>query len=91
MSYSLSLQRELPYGIFAEASYVANLGRHLIRQPDINQPTFEQIRANALGANVNINALRPFKGYTAIRMRLAMRRRIITACSSTQRNGRATC
>ena len=71
MSYSLSLQRELPYGIFAEASYVANLGRHLIRQPDINQPTFEQIRANALGANVNINALRPFKGYTAIRMRLS--------------------
>ncbi|HKG78663.1 MAG TPA: carboxypeptidase regulatory-like domain-containing protein, partial [Pyrinomonadaceae bacterium] len=28
MSYSLSLQRELPYGIFAEAAYVANLGRH---------------------------------------------------------------
>ena len=71
MSYSLSVQRELPYGIFAEAAYVANLGRHLIRQPDINQPTFEQLRANALGANVNINALRPFKGYTAIRMRLS--------------------
>jgi hypothetical protein len=72
MSYSLSLQRELPYGIFAEAAYVANLGRHLIRQPDINQPTFDQIRANAApGPNVNINALRPFKGYTAIRMRLS--------------------
>ena len=38
MSYSLSLQRELPYGIFAEAAYVANLGRHLIRQPDIISP-----------------------------------------------------
>jgi hypothetical protein len=72
MSYSLSLQRELPHGIFAEAAYVANLGRHLIRQPDINQPTFDQIRANAPpGPNVNINALRPFKGYTAIRMRLS--------------------
>lgn len=72
MSYSLSLQRELPYGIFAEAAYVANLGRHLIRQPDINQPTFDQIRANIPpGPNVNINALRPFKGYTAIRMRLS--------------------
>lgn len=72
MSYSLSLQRELPYGIFAEAAYVANLGRHLIRQPDINQPTFEQIRANLPpGPNVNVNALRPFKGYTAIRMRLS--------------------
>ena len=72
MSYSLSLQRELPYGIFAEAAYVANLGRHLIRQPDINQPTFEQLRANIPpGPNVNVNALRPFKGYTAIRMRLS--------------------
>jgi hypothetical protein len=72
MSYSLSLQRELPYGIFAEAAYVANLGRHLIRQPDINQPTFEQLRANLPpGPNVNVNALRPFKGYTAIRMRLS--------------------
>jgi hypothetical protein len=72
MSYSLSLQRELPYGIFAEAAYVGNLGRHLIRQPDINQPTFEQLRANLPpGPNVNVNALRPFKGYPAIRMRLS--------------------
>ena len=72
MSYSLSLQRELPHGIFAEAAYVANLGRHLIRQPDINQPTFEQLRANLPpGPNLNVNALRPFKGYTAIRMRLS--------------------
>ena len=71
MSYSLSVQRELPRGIFAEASYVGNLGRHLIRQPDINQPTFEQIRANAAGPNLNLNAIRPFKGYTAIRMRMS--------------------
>ena len=72
MSYSLSIQRELPRGIFAEASYVGNLGRHLIRQPDINQPTFDQIRNNAPpGPNLNANALRPFKGYTAIRMRMS--------------------
>ena len=72
MSYSLSVQRELPHGIFAEAAYVGNLGRHLIRQPDINQPTFEQLNANLPpGPNVNVNALRPYKGYTAIRMRLS--------------------
>ncbi|HEX5966306.1 MAG TPA: carboxypeptidase regulatory-like domain-containing protein [Pyrinomonadaceae bacterium] len=73
MSYSLSIQRELPRGIFAEASYVGNLGRHLIRQPDINQPTFDQIRANAPpgGPNLPVNALRPFKGFTAIRMRMS--------------------
>jgi hypothetical protein len=72
MSFSLSVQRELPRGIFAEASYVGNLGRHLIRQPDINQPTFDQIRNNAPpGPNLPTNALRPFKGFTAIRMRMS--------------------
>jgi hypothetical protein len=72
MGYSLSVQRELPHGIFAEAAYVGNLGRHLIRQPDINQPTFDQLSANIPpGPNVNVNFLRPYKGYTAIRMRLS--------------------
>lgn len=72
MSYSLSVQQELPHGIFAEASYVGNLGRHLIRQPDINQPTFAQLQANIPpGPNVNVNALRPYKGYSSIRMRLS--------------------
>ena len=74
MSYSLSVQRELPYGIFAEAAYVGNLGRHLIRQPDINQASFEVLRANAAlpaAQRSDVNALRPFKGYSAIRMRLS--------------------
>ena len=72
MGYSISVQRELPHGIFAEAAYVGNLGRHLIRQPDINQPTFDQLKANLPpGPNVNVNFLRPYKGYTAIRMRMS--------------------
>lgn len=74
ISYSLSVQRELPYGIFAEASYVGNLGRHLIRQPDINQATFEALRANAAlpaAQRLSVNALRPYKGYSGIRMRLS--------------------
>ncbi len=74
MSYSLSVQRELPYGIFTEAAYVGNLGRHLIRQPDINQATFEERRANQalpVAQRFDVNALRPFKGFSAIRMRLA--------------------
>jgi hypothetical protein len=92
MSYSLSVQRELPRGIIAEASYVGNLGRHLIRQPDINQPTFDQIRANAPpGPNLNTNALRPFKGYTAIRMRMSDSTPTITACSFTPPSAKATC
>lgn len=74
MSYSLSVQRELPYGIFAEAAYVGNLGRHLIRQPDINQASFEVLRANIalpVAQRFDTNALRPYKGYSAIRMRLS--------------------
>jgi hypothetical protein len=73
-SYSLSVQRELPWGFFAEAAYVGNLGRHLIRQPDINQATFAALAANAAlpsAQRVDTNALRPYKGYSAIRMRLS--------------------
>ena len=74
MNYSLSLQRELPRGFFVEAAYVGNLGRHLISQPDINQPSFEAIRANLLlpsSQQFVTDALRPYKGYSAIRMRLS--------------------
>ena len=74
MSYSLSVQRELPFGIFAEAAYVGNLGRHLIRQPDINQASFEVLRANIAlptAQRFDVNALRPYKGFSAIRMRLS--------------------
>ncbi len=73
-SFSLSIQRELPWGFFAEAAYVGNLGRHLIRQPDINQATFDALRANAAlptAQRADTNALRPYKGYSAIRMRLS--------------------
>lgn len=74
MSYSLGVQRELPFGFFGEAAYVGNLGRHLIRQPDINQATFDALRTNAAlpaAQRADTNALRPFKGYSAIRMRLS--------------------
>jgi hypothetical protein len=40
MQYSLSVQRELPYGILAQAAYVGNLGRHILRGPNINAPTW---------------------------------------------------
>jgi hypothetical protein len=73
-SYSLSVQRELWWGFFAEAAYVGNLGRHLIRQPDINQVPFAALVANnAIPAaqRPDQNSLRPYKGYSAIRMRLS--------------------
>jgi hypothetical protein len=71
MNFSLGVQRELPQGFFVEATYVGNLGRHLIRQPDINMPTFAALAANAAGAKASVNSLRPYKGFSQIRMRLS--------------------
>ena len=49
-------------------------GRDLLRQPDINAIPFDALRANrALPAaqRVNENTLRPYQGYSSIRMRLS--------------------
>ncbi|MDQ3258677.1 MAG: carboxypeptidase regulatory-like domain-containing protein [Acidobacteriota bacterium] len=83
LNYSLGLQRELPFGVFAELTYVGNLGRHLLRQPDINQPSFAVLRERLLGLDADdsdtatvtpqdrrpdLNSLRPYLGFSQIRM-----------------------
>ncbi len=71
-SYSLGVQREMPWGVLLEASYVGNEQRHILRQPDINLPTFAQLQANAaLPTALPLNRLRPYQGYTSIRMYLS--------------------
>ncbi len=73
-NFSFSIQRELPHGFMAEAAYAGNLGRHLIREPDINQPSFADLTANAAlpsSQQLSVNALRPYKGYSSIMMRLS--------------------
>jgi hypothetical protein len=62
--FSLGIQRQLPLNMLLETSYVGNLGRHQLREPDINQPDFSLLVANPKAAE---NALRPYKGYSAIR------------------------
>lgn len=67
--FSMSIQRELPKSLFIEASYVGNLGRHLLRQPDINQASFEALNANAAlpsAQRASTNYLRPYAGYSSI-------------------------
>jgi len=74
MNYSLGVQRELPLGILFEVSYVGNDGWHLIRQPDINQPSFAVLQANAAlptGQQSTTNQLRPYQGYNRILMFLS--------------------
>ncbi|HEY6307867.1 MAG TPA: TonB-dependent receptor [Candidatus Angelobacter sp.] len=60
MQYSLSVQHELPYGVLLETAYVANLGRHEVRQPNINVESFATGLANP---TANTNQIRPFLGY----------------------------
>jgi hypothetical protein len=70
-NWSVSYQRELGWwGLFGEVAYVGGVGQQLLRQPDINQPSFEDLEANAAGPKYNTNYLRPYKGYSNIRMRL---------------------
>jgi Carboxypeptidase regulatory-like domain len=72
--YSATLQRELPWGLFAEIGYVGATGRDLIRQPDINQVPFDVLEANQAlpsAQRLQTNAMRPYKGYSAINYRLS--------------------
>ena len=73
-NWSLSLQRELPWGVFGEIGYVGSKGQNLLRQPDINQAPFDVLAANAAlpaAQRASTNFLRPYHGYSAIRMRLS--------------------
>jgi hypothetical protein len=71
-NFSLGVQRELPWGLFVETTFVGNLGRHLTRQRDINAVPFSvQIANSQLPTPLGINALRPYKGYTNINQRTA--------------------
>ena len=72
LQYSLSVQRELFDGYLFEAAYVGNKGRNLLWFPDINRVPFDVLAANnALPAaqRPSENALRPYKGYSAIQQR----------------------
>lgn len=74
MNYSLSVQRELPWGVFLETAYVGNQGRHLLRRPDINAVPFNTLVANAAlpaAQRRDVNALRPYKGFSVINMYLS--------------------
>ena len=67
--FSLSIQRQVVKGVVAEVAYVGNLGRHLLREPDINQIPFAIFAANAQLPSAQQSpqaALRPYAGYSSI-------------------------
>jgi hypothetical protein len=66
--YSLGIQRQLPYEMLLETSYVGNVGRHLVRQPNVNFPDLPSVAANP---KYSTNYFNPYKGYSAINMWLS--------------------
>ena len=63
-NWNFTVERELPWRSTASIGYVGRRGLHLQREADINQPTTATVAANP---GVNIDSLRPFKGFGTIR------------------------
>jgi hypothetical protein len=64
-SWSTSFQRELPFDVALDVTYVGRMGVHLQRERNINQLQPGTIQANP---GVNPNALRPYTGFGSIRL-----------------------
>jgi hypothetical protein len=62
--FSLGIQRQLPWKLFAQATYVATLAHHLLDEPDINQPSFDVLAS--VPSTTSINSIRPYAGYSTI-------------------------
>lgn len=63
-AWNFTIERELFWKSLLSLGYVARRGLHLQRESDINQPTTDVVTANP---GVNLNALRPYKGFGSIR------------------------
>jgi hypothetical protein len=62
-NWNLTVQRQLPLHSVLTVAYVGHRGNHAWQVYDINEPTVGALLANP---GVNVNALRPYKGYAAI-------------------------
>jgi hypothetical protein len=63
--WSAGVQREVPFNIIVDVTYVGRRGLYLQRERNLNQLQPGTLQANP---GVNIAALRPYKGYGAIRL-----------------------
>ena len=63
-AWNATFERQLPASTMVSVGYVARRGLHQQREADINQPTIATVLANP---GVNLDALRPYKGYNSIR------------------------
>ncbi len=68
-TFNTGIQTELMWGLFLDVTYAGNLGRHLIREPNINFPSFTTLAANyalPTSQQLVLNAMVPYKGYSTI-------------------------
>jgi hypothetical protein len=63
-NWNFTVEREIFFKSILSVGYVGRRGLHEQREADINQPTAAAVLANP---GVNIDALRPYKGYNSIR------------------------
>jgi len=63
--WSFGVQRQLPWKVVMDVTYVGRNGSYLQRERNVNQLQPGTIQANP---GVNIAALRPYKGYGALRV-----------------------
>jgi hypothetical protein len=67
MDYNLGIQQQVRSGTVVEVAYVSSLGRHLLGERDINQPTLTNRAANP---NAYVTAVVPYLGYSWFAARL---------------------
>ena len=63
-NWNVTVERQMFWKSLLSVGYVGRRGLHLQREADINQPTLAAVAANP---GVNIDALRPYKGFGSIR------------------------
>ncbi len=61
MDYNLSVQDQILPNTLMEIAYVGNLGRHLLGERDLNQPTLAERQAKPLAY---VTAVVPYQGYS---------------------------
>src|SRR5258708_35481164 len=64
-AWNVTVEREVFWKSLLSVAYVARRGVHLQRESDINQPTLAVVN-NPANNGINVNALRPFKGFGTI-------------------------
>lgn len=65
--YNFSVEREILPNTQFEIAYVGGLGRHLLGEVDLNEPT---LAARAANPNANVNAVVPYLGYSYFKSRI---------------------